>query len=222
MLLWWSENLELRVLATLVAMMLTAGAAVGGLTGFPQFILSFLAGAYAAAVVAAWAIPPQRSSITQRDSDAGVLTARALDRLSYSGWRAVHDCARGFSNIDHIVVGPGGIFVVDTKSWQGESTLDPEQFEALGASCRFVANEINAHLKLTTASRDWVHAVVAFWGDFEDEPVKHNSVTYMNGNDLVDWFRAQPAKLSGVEVDRTVAVIQDMPPGAQLSLQKSA
>jgi hypothetical protein len=220
---WWSESIELRILATAVAVLLVAGGMFGGLTGFAQFWISFVAGLFGLIVVAAWAMPAQsKEDDWRRGAEGEVATARALDHLSRSGWRAVHDRSREFSNIDHIVVGPGGVFVVDTKNWNGDSTEDPEEFETLGASSRFAANEINDHLKVTTDSRGWVHAVVAFWGDFEDAPVKHNSVTYLSGDQLIDWFRGQPAKLSGVEVDRTIKAIQEMPPGAKLSLQKSA
>lgn len=39
-----------------------------------------------------------------------------LDRLSQDGWRALHDISLGRGNIDHILVGPAGIFAIETKS----------------------------------------------------------------------------------------------------------
>ena len=41
-------------------------------------------------------------------------------------WTALHDVrwpGRRFANIDHIVIGPGGIFVVDSKNWSGNLTF---------------------------------------------------------------------------------------------------
>ncbi len=38
------------------------------------------------------------------------------------GWIALHDLAwpgRPKANIDHVVIGPGGVFVVDAKNWSG-------------------------------------------------------------------------------------------------------
>ena len=38
------------------------------------------------------------------------------------GWQVLHDLhwpGRPFANIDHIVVGPGGVFVIDSKNWLG-------------------------------------------------------------------------------------------------------
>lgn len=43
-----------------------------------------------------------------------------LEGLSAEGWHVIHDVSFGRGNIDHIVVGPGGIFTVETKSRQGK------------------------------------------------------------------------------------------------------
>jgi len=50
-------------------------------------------------------------------------TARALAALPELDWRVFHDVhwpGRRYANIDHVVVGPGGVFVVDSKAWSGE------------------------------------------------------------------------------------------------------
>lgn len=39
-----------------------------------------------------------------------------LDGLAAGGWHVIHDVAFGRGNIDHILVGPGGIFTIETKS----------------------------------------------------------------------------------------------------------
>ncbi len=49
-------------------------------------------------------------------------TARVLAELPTLGWRVFHDMrwpGRRFANIDHVVVGPTGIFVIDTLTWSG-------------------------------------------------------------------------------------------------------
>jgi hypothetical protein len=49
-------------------------------------------------------------------------TAYALAMLPASGWFVLHDVrwpGRRFANIDHVVVGPGGVFVIDSKAWSG-------------------------------------------------------------------------------------------------------
>jgi len=51
-----------------------------------------------------------------------------LDDLAEEGWRTVHDKSLGGGHVDHIVVGPGGILTVETKSHGGRrrvSHVDP-------------------------------------------------------------------------------------------------
>lgn len=43
-----------------------------------------------------------------------------LDEMQATGrWFAVHDVASGRGNVDHILVGPAGVFTVETKSHRG-------------------------------------------------------------------------------------------------------
>lgn len=49
--------------------------------------------------------------------------AQVLDELSAHGWHALHDVrwpGRPKANLDHVLVGPGGIIVVDAKNWTGD------------------------------------------------------------------------------------------------------
>jgi hypothetical protein len=40
-----------------------------------------------------------------------------LDNLA--GWRVIHDASMGRGNVDHILIGPAGVFTVETKSHPG-------------------------------------------------------------------------------------------------------
>jgi hypothetical protein len=42
-----------------------------------------------------------------------------LDGLRDSGWYALHDVNLGRGNIDHVLIGPAGIFTIETKSHRG-------------------------------------------------------------------------------------------------------
>lgn len=49
--------------------------------------------------------------------------AKALDSLRPEGWYVLHDVhwpGRPKANLDHVLVGPGGIIVVDAKNWAGD------------------------------------------------------------------------------------------------------
>jgi hypothetical protein len=52
--------------------------------------------------------------------------AQILDELQLQGWRALHDVrwpGRPRANLDHVLVGPGGVIVVDAKNWTGNVHL---------------------------------------------------------------------------------------------------
>jgi len=44
--------------------------------------------------------------------------------LKGDGWYAIHDVSLGHGNVDHILVGPGGIFTIETKSHRGDIPID--------------------------------------------------------------------------------------------------
>jgi Nuclease-related domain len=55
-------------------------------------------------------------------------TARLLAPLEWCGWAVLHDLAipGTKANIDHLVIGPGGVLAIDTKQYRGRLWLDPD------------------------------------------------------------------------------------------------
>jgi hypothetical protein len=47
------------------------------------------------------------------------LVGETLDGLRERGWFALHDVQLEHGNIDHVLVGPAGIFTIETKSHRG-------------------------------------------------------------------------------------------------------
>jgi Nuclease-related domain len=114
----WLHGLPWRAAAAL-----GAGTAAGLLA--PR--LGLLAGALAAAV-AGWALrfrPSPQARAWRRGATGERRTARLLGRLERHGWAVLHDLAVPGSraNIDHLAIGPGGVFVVDSKRYTGRLNL---------------------------------------------------------------------------------------------------
>src|SRR5688500_611754 len=62
----------------------------------------------------------------ERGAEGESATARVLAALP-PDWVVLHDLrwpGRRFANIDHLVIGPGGVFVVDSKNWTGRVAVD--------------------------------------------------------------------------------------------------
>ena len=119
----WTRTLLWRVAATLGAG--GGGAVVGSLLA-PR--LSLVVGALAA-VAAGWGLrfQPSPDAVAWRRGAAGERrTARLLGQLERQGWAVLHDLALPVSqaNIDHLVIGPGGVFAIDTKQYRGRLQLD--------------------------------------------------------------------------------------------------
>ncbi|MBT1004041.1 NERD domain-containing protein [Paenarthrobacter sp. DKR-5] len=72
----------------------------------------------------------ERAERQQRAWAAGAageaIVARKLAELEPLGWLALHDVhwpGRPQANLDHVLVGPGGVVVIDAKNWSGEVHL---------------------------------------------------------------------------------------------------
>ena len=59
----------------------------------------------------------------ERGAEGERATAAVLAQLPPDEWTVFHDLrwpGRRFANVDHVVVGPAGVFVIDTKNWSGD------------------------------------------------------------------------------------------------------
>lgn len=69
----------------------------------------------------------QRSAeLWERGAEGERRTADALAALPAESWTVFHDLrwpGRRFANVDHVVVGPSGVFVIDSKNWSGSITV---------------------------------------------------------------------------------------------------
>lgn len=62
------------------------------------------------------------AALWQRGADGEAVTANALAALPADRWTTLHDLrwpGRVYANVDHVVVGPPGVFVIDSKNWSG-------------------------------------------------------------------------------------------------------
>jgi hypothetical protein len=120
----WTRTLPWRAATTLS--IAVAGGVLGRLL-VPG--VGLLVGVLAATAVG-WGLRfrPSPAAIAWRRGTTGERrTARLLSPLERRGWVVLHDLAVPGSraNLDHLVIGPGGVFVVDSKQYRGRLQLDP-------------------------------------------------------------------------------------------------
>ena len=120
----WTPTLPWRVAATV-------GIGVGGTVLGRLLAPGFgLVVGMLAAMAVGWGLRfrPSLDAVAWRRGAAGERrTARLLDPLERHGWAVLHDLAIPGSraNLDHLVIGPGGVFVIDSKQYRGRLQLDP-------------------------------------------------------------------------------------------------
>jgi hypothetical protein len=119
----WTHGLPWRAGAVLAG----GGAARLLAAQFTPDLAGLLAVAAAAGV--GWRLRFRSSADTQawrRGATGERRTARLLGPLERRGWAVLHDLAipGSAANIDHLVIGPGGVIVVDSKRYRGRLRLD--------------------------------------------------------------------------------------------------
>jgi Nuclease-related domain len=119
----WIQSLPWRVAA-----ILGIGAGAGVVSSLLAPRLGLVVGGLAA-TAAGWGLRfrPSPEAIAWRRGAAGERrTARLLGPLERQGWVVLHDLAVPGSraNLDHLVIGQGGIFVIDSKQYRGRLQLD--------------------------------------------------------------------------------------------------
>lgn len=119
------RGLELSLRPVLIAMlalfaMLIAWGGIG-LRGVP--LVAFELGAIGA-MVSADRLYSDQAGRWLRGAEGERAVGAICAELEADGWRAIHDVSLGHGNIDHILIGPGGIFTIETKSHRGRIPID--------------------------------------------------------------------------------------------------
>jgi hypothetical protein len=88
-----------------------------------------------------------------------------LDGLEGRGWHVIHDASLGNGNVDHILIGPAGVFTVETKSHPGPVRVARIHGATIGqaqAQQRAIARVTGIEVEpLIVYSRAWIDRPLA-------------------------------------------------------------
>jgi hypothetical protein len=159
--------------------------------------------AVAVAAGLAWLLRfrPSPDTLAWRRGAAGERrTARLLVSLEREGWAVLHDLAipGSAANIDHLVIGPAGVAVIDTKQYRGRLRLDHHGFlwhgrHLLISTLRKVrweadqADEVLGIADIQVAAVVAVHGTSVPWGRLEAD-----GVTVVPARRVPDLLRTMP------------------------------
>lgn len=160
----------------------------------------------------------QRAENFANGAEGEVAVAQALTPLMASGWYVLNDRVNpAGGNIDHIVVGPGAVIVLDAKAWSSHLEVRNGRLYASGWN---KSRELTALDGQATAVRDAlggrVHVdqalVITTQPDFEPQPVGSAGVL---GVDFLHTEIGQaPAVFSPAEVESMVTTLMNAFPPA--------
>jgi hypothetical protein len=118
-----------------------------------------------------------------------------LDGLRDEGWRVIHDASFGHGNIDHIAVGPAGLFTVETKSHPG-----PVRVRTIHGAILRQAHEEREALERATGER--VEALLVFSRAWVDKPLaRRRGVRVMPARMLPRYLGRRTDALSPEQVE---------------------
>jgi hypothetical protein len=136
-------------------------------------------------------------------------TTRALEALPGGTWRVMHEVrcpGRRVQNIDHIVVGRAGVFVIDSRDWSGQLEVRSQVLTHEGSSREAtvarVADSALAVAEVVPALEP--HLVVPVLCFDRDEPMSGwaQEVLVCTTSNLVELLTTQKRVLAPADVDQ--------------------
>jgi hypothetical protein len=128
-----------------------------------------------------------------------------LDELKPSGYKPIHGITRNGFDIDHVVVGPAGVFVIETKFRSGYGTINFRNGEGLFvngapdisdrdpvAQAKGNAAEVRKLIKEHCNFNVWPTAVVVFVGEWKvKETWQTTDARVITADRLLRYFESQ-------------------------------
>lgn len=186
------QRLRMRTLVTL-GVLAVATALLG--RGFGLHDLRFLASELALLVtmfvVSRYVLPllERRDRGARGEEQVGAL----LEELDEQGWLVIHDATLGNGNVDHVLIGPPGVFTIETKSHPGPvhvRRVHPATLRQVHAERSLIEEATGCSVEgLLVYSRAWVDRPLA----------KRREVCVVPARLLLKHLLQLPAALSPAE-----------------------
>jgi len=188
-------RMRMRTLVTLGVLAVLTGA-LGRAFGLssPLFVGSELALLVTIFLISRYVLPVVERH--DRGATGEEQVGALLDELTGAGWRVIHDVSLGHGNVDHVAVGPAGLFTLETKSHPGPVRVA----QIHGATFRQAQTQREA-LERITGER--VEALVIYSRAWVDKPlVRRRGVRVLPARMLLGYLARRRATLTPEEVDK--------------------
>jgi hypothetical protein len=211
----WARTLPLRIAATVLAGL--GGLLLAAVAGLP--LPASLAVGIVMSAGAWWRLrfrPSPEAQAWRRGADGERHLARLLEPLVRAGWGVSHDLpVRGATaNANHVVVGPPGVFVVDTRHYRGRLRISRDGLLWHGRT--FLLPTLSATRSKADRLQDrvgapdvWVSPIVAVLGGVvPGGQVTSMGVTVVPARRLPGLLRSLPPTLTPERAQEVAAQIE--------------
>lgn len=137
------------------------------------------------------------------------LTAKVLSELDPRHWTVRHDVTIAPNvSVKHLVVGPPGVFAIDSRFRSGEVFVDRAAVWVNGQATDMVDQATEAARLLYARLRSWVTPVLAFDGEVrgEDDP---EGLVVVTVDRLFRFLQSESPRLPKQAVERLSRLIAD-------------
>jgi hypothetical protein len=194
------KRLRMRTLVTL-GVLAVATALLGRTFGLhdPLFLASEVALLVSMFVISRYVLPlvERRDRGAEGEEHVGGL----LEQLSDGGWRVIHDASLGRGNVDHILIGPPGVFTVETKSHPG-----PVRVARVHGATLAQAQAQRRAIEGVTGLQ--VEPLIVFSRAWVDRPMaRRKGVRVVPARMLLGYMTKLPARLSPQEIERARGLV---------------
>jgi len=221
---WWALAGGLLVLWLAFHVILSATApADSRVAGVWMWSSGFIAGTAVMTFIAVRMSPPGSVERWQEGAYGEAATAKELEKLP-RGWEAMHDLRNGDYNFDHVVVGPPGVFLLNSKwsSFRLEPSVDggligvqvddetvTMRIEPHVRQATRDALDLKKVIEARTGKRLWVQSVIVWWGAYPGGGQSVAKVAVVSGDVLVQRLLSQ----SGRHPTDVAAIADALRPG---------
>jgi hypothetical protein len=166
------------------------------------------------------------AAMWERGAEGEATTAAALVELERHGWTTFHDVrwpGRPRANIDHVVVGPSGVFVIDSKNWSGNIRLVGDVlYQGSHRREREVAAAADAAIAVSQVLQGFPVTPVLCFVASEEIDGWARGVMVCSGQHLAARLASQPPVLSADSLKRVTSILQWQLTSAQRPLPRSS
>ncbi|MEP7060302.1 MAG: nuclease-related domain-containing protein, partial [Actinomycetota bacterium] len=139
----------------------------------------------------------------QKGFEGEAIVSRTLSRLEAFGYELIDDVDIDRGNVDHVIVGPTGVFAIETKNHPGRVEVREGMLRRDGSDCTgFTGQAVRGAMAVRALTRaDWVEALLVFPNArMLGGPVRIGTTTVVDLSGLTAFITARPSRLDPDQV----------------------